>query len=184
MIDNALIIAAFISMISQFSGVVLPVIIYMINQGLNIHHITLLWLASHTAAVTISYLSTRLVSRLSFRATTYLERKTKELEKYIGSFGLFLGLILFNFSVWIYISVPIMVLMGINWKKIYLSASSGNFIYYLLMIGAIYWLYMFISNILIIIMFTLAIAFATSIIIYQIFSRINGEKVSKVEKVQ
>ncbi|MFB0559828.1 MAG: hypothetical protein ACETWM_01165 [Candidatus Lokiarchaeia archaeon] len=184
LLDATIILIAFFSMIIQFSGVVVPIIVYMLSLGMNIYQITLLWLASHTIAITISYLSTRLVNKYSLRISSYLNRKTKELENYIGSLGLLLGLILFNFSVWLYISVPIMVLMGINWKKIYLSVSVGNIFYYLLMVGSIFWLYTIISNVLVIILFTLAIAFATSIIVYQIISRINGKRFPEVEEVE
>jgi len=181
-LDIFTILAAFLTMIIQFSGVVVPVLVLMLSSGMNIYHVTVIWLASHTAAITIAYFSTRFLRKKSGRVSDYLQKKLAEAEAYVGALGLFFGLILFNFSVWIYISVPIMVLMNVDWKKIYLTSIIGHTFYYLIMLSSIFWLYTLYSNILLTIIATLVIAFATSVIVYQTFRKINGKKIPKLEK--
>nr|MDO8082914.1 hypothetical protein [Candidatus Freyarchaeota archaeon] len=167
-----ILLLSFLTMIVQFSGVVVPSITLLLNFGMSLYQITALWLAAHTVAVAIAYSSTNVVSKRSERIANYLEGKRKEAEKYIGSHGLFVGLIIFNFSIWIYIAVPIMVLMRIGWKKIFLAATIADIFYYMLMVSTSSWLYNFTTNIILIVAVTLVIAFAVSIIAYQAFKRI------------
>lgn len=182
--DIGTIVMAYLTMVVQFSGVVVPVIVYLLSSGMNIYHVTALWLASHTTAVTIAFFATSFIARRIERISSYLEGRIQEAEAYIGTLGLIMGLVLFNFSVWIYIAVPLMVLMRINWKTIYLTVTTGNVLYYIVMVSTIFWVYTLFSSVLITIVLTLAIAFAASIIVYQIFKRINGKRAPEVEKVQ
>ncbi|MBS7279674.1 MAG: hypothetical protein KIH09_07525 [Candidatus Freyarchaeota archaeon] len=170
-------------MIIQFSGVVVPVLVLMLSSGMNVYQVTVVWLASHTTAITIGYFSTRFLRKKTGRISDYLQKKLAEAESYVGSLGLFFGLILFNFSVWIYIAVPIMVLMNVDWKKIYLTTTIGNICYYLIMLSSIFWLYTLYSNILLTIVATLVIAFTISIIVYHSFRKINSKKI-QVERAQ
>jgi hypothetical protein len=179
------IFVASLIMIVQFSPVVVPVLVEMLSWGMNLYQITALWMASHTAAIALAYFSTRLIRNRSERISAYLEKRINEAELYVGSLGLFVGLVIFNFAVWIYIATPIMVLMKIDWKKIFATSIIGHLFYYALMIGTIFWLYTVSTNLLLIVTVTLVIAFAVSIVTYQVLKRFNGKKkVPKAEKVQ
>ena len=83
--DIATIVMAYLTMVIQFSGVVVPVIVYLLSSGMNIYHVTALWLASHTTAVTIAYFATSFIARRIERISSYLEGRIQEAEAYIGT---------------------------------------------------------------------------------------------------
>ncbi len=147
----------FLLLLVQFSAVIIPALTVLYSSEIGLAGGTILWFISLILAITIAYFAGLEISKVSVRFSEYFKRKRIDFEEKYGSAASFTGLVLLCFTLWVYLSVPLMALMGVKRRKVYAAGVVGNCLFYFIIASSILGFLRFTSNLYFVVVLSLVV---------------------------